>query len=398
MKIFIKYYYTIILYSWSLVDVFTGYNLHYEIINTINLAQISRSILLILSLIIIFLKSEGYFKFFLSVISLILLLLFCKLIYYKYPVDFFYYQIKTFGWFYNVFAFYYLYKNHLLKYQIFKNALFINFFVICTNVILGYFGYGFSKYGEDVDGSIIGSIGYFYSGNELNSALFLCFSSFYFVYRNSFISFIKFALIFLIITFATLSKSIIGGYVFVTLISLFFLHKKFNVKYFLIILFFTTTAFLILTNISYINLYFESFSFLYARSDTIFEFLSNGRNLRFIAFDITNFFSNFNNVLIGTYHPDNKIFTFEMDYLDIFFYNGILGLLSIYLCWKLVIKIISNNILLNERKYIMWVIVFYNLIAFFAGHTLYSQMSLLFLIILVILTHGSLSQNKPMNI
>ena len=398
MKKFIKYYYTIILYTWSFIDVFTGFNLHNEIINSINLSQILRSLLLFISLVIIFLKSEGYLKNFITFITLFLLLLFCKLIYYKYPFDYLYLQIKTFGWLYNVFAFYLLYKNKILKYQIFKNALFINFLVIFFNIILGYFGFGFSKYGEDIDGSIIGSIGYFYSGNELNSALFICFSSFYFIYRNSFSSFIKLSILFLFVTFATLSKSIIGGYFFITLVSLFLLHNRFNLKYFILTLFFGATVFLVLNNITFINLYLESFSYLYDRSDTFFDFISNGRSQRFNAFEITHFFSNLNKIIIGTYHPDNNIFTFEMDYLDVLFYNGIIGLLILYFCWKFLLKLISKNLQINERRYIIYTILFYNLIAFFAGHTLYSQMSLLFLIIFVIITHININTIKISNI
>jgi hypothetical protein len=387
LKEFLKYYFTLILYTWSFFDVITGYNLHNETLKFFNIALFTRTILLFLSIVIIFLKSDGYLKYLFSLISLIYLLLFCKLIYYKYPFDYFYMQIKTFSWIFNTFAFFLLFKSNILTYNTFKNALYINFLIICFNILFGYFGFGYAKYGEDADGSIIGSIGYFYSGNELNSALFLCFSIFYYLYRKSFRKFVYSAIIFLILTFATLSKSIIVGYIFITIISLYHLHQKMNLKTTLILLFTTTFLFFTLTNINYIKLYFESFSFLYQKSDTFFEFISNGRNLRFNAFEITNFFSNYSYILFGTYHPDNNIFTFEMDYLDIFFYNGIFGILLVILCWKFYFKLISNTINSNENKYFIKVLFFYNLIAFFAGHTLYSQMSFLFLVILVMFSY-----------
>ncbi len=384
---YLKYYYIFLMYTWSIVDIITGYNLHNENLQIFNIAQISRSVLLLCSILIIFIKSDVKENTLIIIISLIFILLFLKIFYYEFPLAFAYTQIKTFSWIFNIYALFILYKNKLVTLLNIRIALNINFIIILINVIFAYFGYGYSKYGESEDGSIIGSIGYFYSGNELNSALFLCFASFYYKTRHNFKSFLKISLLFLIITFATLSKSIIGGYFFITLLSLFHLHNKFNFKIFVYILIFGLVIYFSISNISYINLYIESFKFLYERTDNIFEFISNGRNLRFEVFTLTNFFNNPLYIIIGTYFNQNGIFTFEMDYLDIFFYNGILGLILIFICWKLYFTLISHNINSNEKKFVYNVIYFFNLIAFFAGHTIYSQMSLLFLMIFMLLTH-----------
>lgn len=387
MKFYLKYYYLFLLYTWSFVDIITGYNLHNENIAIFNVAQISRTILLFLSLIIIFLKANGKELKLILIISLILTLLFLKIFYYKFPFNFAYTQVKTFSWIFNIYALFLLFRSKLITLSNIYIALKINFFLILVNIMLAYFGFGYSKYGESEDGSIIGSIGYFYSGNELNSALFLCFSIFYYKTRSNFKNFLKFSLLFLIITFATLSKSIIGGYFFITLLSLFQLHNKLNLKSFLILLFTGIIIYISLVNISNINLYIESFKFLYDRTDNIFEFISNGRNLRFEVFSLSNFFNNPVNIFIGTYFSESGIFTFEMDYLDIFFYNGISGLILIFVCWKLYYSMISTNINPSEKKFILYVLYFFNLIAFFAGHTIYSQMSLLFLMIFLLITY-----------
>ena len=394
MKLFLKFFYLSLFYTWTIVDIITGYNLHNENLILLNFAQISRSLLLFFSILIIFLKSDGKgLKLILS-ISLILILLFLKILYYKYPLDYIYTQVKMFGWIFNIYAIYILFKNKLISLSNIDNALTINFILIVFNILLAYFGYGYSKYGESDDGFIIGSIGYFYSGNELNSALFLCFSIYYYKTRFNFKRFLYFSVFFLVITFATLSKSIIGGYFFITLLSLFILHKKLNFKTFVIL---TSISFILLfslSNISYINLYIESFKFFYDRSDTLFEFISNGRNLRFEAFNTSNFFYNPLYILVGTYLEGNGIFTFEMDYLDIFFYNGITGLILIFLCWKLYFTLLSKFINSTEKKFVYYVLFFFNLMAFFAGHTLYSQMSLLFLMILLLLTYDHQIKNS----
>ena len=392
MKLYLKYFYLFLLYTWTIVDIITGYNLHNENLVLLNFAQILRSVLLLLSILIIFLKSNGKELKLILVITFILILLFLKIFYYKFPYDFFYTQVKMFSWIFNIYAIYILFTSKLISVSNINIALKINFILIMLNIVLAYFGFGYSKYGESEDGNIIGSIGYFYSGNELNSALFLCFSIFYYKTRYNFKRFLYFSFFFLIITFATLSKSIIGGYFFVTLLALFLLHKKLNFKTFAILLSIFFILLISLSNISYINLYIESFKFLYDRTDSIFEFISNGRNLRFEVFTASNYFNNPLNILIGTYFSESGIFTFEMDYLDIFFYNGILGLILIFLCWKLYFTLISKCINTTEKKFISYVLFFFNLIAFFAGHTIYSQMSLLFLIIILVLTYDY--QNK----
>lgn len=394
MKIYLKYYYLLILYTWTFVDIITGYNQHNEIVPLFSIAQISRTFLLFLSIIIIFIKTKGKEKNLILIISLILVLQFLKVFYYKFPLDFVYSQIKTFGWIFNVYAFYLLFTDKIISLSNINTALKINTILILLNIILAYFGFGYSKYGESEDGSIIGSIGYFYSGNELNSALFLCFSIYYYKSRFDFKKFLFFSLLFLILTFATLSKSIIGGYFFITLLALFLLHKKINFKSFTILLFLFFIIYFLLSNISSLNLYVESFKFIYDRSDSIYEFISNGRSLRFGVFTTSNFFDNPLYILFGTYLEDSGIFTFEMDYLDIFFYNGILGLVLILFCWKLYFNLILKCITTTEKKFITYVLLFFNLIAFFAGHTLYSQMSLLFLIILLILTYDHQIKNS----
>lgn len=384
MKLLIKWYYIILIYTWSFVDVITGFNLHSSNEINFNIAQVSRSLLLVFSLIIVFLNTRFYNKTILFFISTLFTLLFIKIFYYKFPFSFLYFNTKTFGWIINLLALYILFKSKIIIKKHFINALYINFIIIFLSICLSYFGYGFSKYGENSDGQIIGSIGFFYSGNELNSALFLIYSSFFYIYRNSFKKFITLGLIFFIVTISTLSKSIILGYIFIIVLTKnVYFANKINVKAKFYLLFLVVLIYYISINFNSFNSYLEGFNFIYERSDSFIEFISSGRNLRFEAFNSTNFFNNPLNILIGTYHPENPIYTFEMDYIDIFFYNGILGIILISLCWLLIYNLLKSNLNKNSKKYFIWVLIFYNVISFFAGHTLASQMSFLFLTIFI---------------
>jgi hypothetical protein len=383
----------LIFYTWSLVDLLTGIFLTYDIFpfNVFSLGLFVRIPLVFFCVVISLAFSKGIDKLIISFSFVLLVVLSTKVFYYESAFSYLQNLIKYFSFIFIFPSILIVFKNIELDLKQIVKILNFNTAIIFINLILPFFGFGAGKYGTTEDGINIGSVGFFYAGNELNTSLLLIYAAYYHIFRFNVKSFYKLFFIFLFFTFLTLSKSIIGGFFIISLLAWKIYHRGKLLVPFLFIIFMIFMFSIYLEKINYLSLYVDSFSFFYERSDSFIEFISSGRNLRLVAFDITNFFSRIDYIILGTFVPGSPEFTFEMDYFEILFYHGIIGMLLMTIYWLQIKRYLSfiNNY--SIKKFYFLFFIFFNFLAFFVGHTLSSQMALIYLILFL------LSKNLTVN-
>lgn len=386
MNSFLHKYFVFILYTWTLVDLLTGIFLTYDIFpfNLISLGLFVRIPFVFFCILISLTFTKGIKKLIVFVTFILLLFLSLKVFYYESGFGYLQNLLKYYSFIFIFPSLLIVFDDKKLELNKIVKILNVNTFIILINLILPFFGFGAGKYGTTEDGINIGSVGFFYAGNELNTSLLLIYASYYHIYRFNLKSFYKLFFVFLFFTFLTLSKSIIGGFFIISLLAWKIYHRGRLFVPLVVLIFLFSLLSIYLDKIDYLSLYFDSFSYFYEKSDTFIEFISSGRNLRLEAFHITNFFSRIDYVVYGTYLPGNPIFTFEMDYFEILFYHGIIGLLLMIIYWFQIKKYLNYINDYSIKKYYFLFFIFFNFLAFFVGHTLSSQMSLVYLIIFVL--------------
>lgn len=386
MKSFLLKYFVFILYTWTLVDLLTGIFLTYEIFpfNIFSLGLFVRIPFVLFCILISLSFSKGIEKLIIILTSILLLFLSIKVIYYESGFTYLQNLLKYFSFIFIFPSILIVFGNKKIELIKIVKILNVNTAIVLINLILPFFGFGAGKYGTTEDGINIGSVGFFYAGNELNTSLLLIYASYYHIFRFNIKSFYKLFFIFLFFTFLTLSKSIIGGFFIISLLAWKIYHKGRLFIPFVLLIFMFSLFSIYLEKIDYLSLYFDSFSYFYEKSDTFMEFISSGRNLRLEAFDITDFFSRIDYVVWGTFLPGYPNFTFEMDYFEILFYHGIIGLVLMIIYWFQIKKYLNFINDYSIKKFYLLFFIFFNFLAFFVGHTLSSQMSLIYLIIFLL--------------
>lgn len=382
-----------IFYTWSLVDLLTGIFLTYEIFpfNIFSLGLFVRIPFVFFCVVISLAFAKGIDKLIISFSFVLLVVLSIKVFYYESAFSYLQNLIKYFSFIFIFPAILIIFKDKELDLKQIVRILNFNTAIIFINLILPFFGFGAGKYGTTEDGINIGSVGFFYAGNELNTSLLLIYAAYYHIFRFNVKSFYKLFFVFLFFTFLTLSKSIIGGFFIISLLAWKIYHRGKLLVPFLFIIFMIFMFSIYLEKINYLSLYVDSFSFFYERSDSFIEFISSGRNLRLVAFDITNFFSRIDYIILGTFVPGSPEFTFEMDYFEILFYHGIIGVLLMTIYWVQIKRYLNTINDYSIKKFYLLFFIFFNFLAFFVGHTLSSQMSLIYLILFL------LSKNLTIN-
>ena len=364
----------------------TGIFLTYEIFpfNIFSFGQFVRIPFVIFCILISLSFSKGIEKYIIILTSILLLLLSLKIIFYESGFTYLQNLLKYYSFIFILPSILIVIGKDKIELIKIVKILNVNTAIILINLVLPFLGIGAGKYGTSEDGVNIGSVGFFYAGNELNTSLLLIYASYYHIFRFNTRAFYKLFFIFLFFTFLTLSKSIIGGFLIISLLAWRIYHKGGLFIPLVLLVIMYSLLIIYLEKIYYLSLYFDSFSYFYEKSDTFIEFISSGRNLRLDAFNITEFFSRMDYVIWGTFLPGIPNFTFEMDYFEILFYHGIIGLVIMIFYWMVVIKYLSFINDNSIKKFYFLFLIFFNLLAFFVGHTLSSQMSLIYLIIFLL--------------
>lgn len=218
----------------------------------------------------------------------------------------------------------------------------INFYVFIANICLGLSGFGFSTYGGNVDEDSIGVKGFFYAGNEI-SMLWVVFSAYYLnrIYQQqSKFAYVAFAIFAIFVGLMISTKTailatfllFIGIPIILERSNLFNLTKGISYFFFLTCVLAIVAGILVYQFILESNLY-DRFDFIF-RKHGILGIILSGRNiflmdLNEMLFSVDSVFR----ILFGmgvSFYADHIKYSAELDFPDIFFWHGLVGVLIIF--------------------------------------------------------------------
>jgi hypothetical protein len=271
--------------------------------------------------------------------------------------------------------------------RLFKVFSWFNFSLIAGNILLGVLGIGYSQYNSPAGG--IGGRGFFFAGNEV-AGIFVLFSGvcWYLTRDRSFIFKALFFVFLLLLGILNASKTAILGIILIIAL----LEVDFNIprkvslaqlsKYFFIPIIIISIPIVIYIGIKSTGL-IDRISYFYERMD-ILTFILSGRNQMVLG--AMSFYPNiysFWDYLFGlgnlefleqmrVFHGDAH--TIEIDFFDLLFMNGFMGL-GLILGFYLLILVRSILPFKNSVSNYMWAVnLILILISFMAGHVFNSAM------------------------
>lgn len=227
-----------------------------------------------------------------------------------------------------------------------RRFVFFNLSVLLLNLLLGLFGFGYEQY----EGGI-GSVGYFFAGNEVSAVLIVLFC---FALDYVFINYSKkkYVILSLVLIFFSLIKAtkvgIVGTLICVFVIPL--MHKHYRpviplkLKYRSVVLFMIGAFLLFVVGWAFVEwiqstLMYERLLFFYERSDGWVHFLTSGRN-EFVGTGMMLYGNyGFFELLFGkgTFGALQMMIPFfegakstEVDFFDFLFQFGLIGVLIVY--------------------------------------------------------------------
>lgn len=268
-------------------------------------------------------------------------------------------------------------KNSQLFFFKLKCLLNFNFIVIFFSVVLGVFGFGRATY----EGADVGSKGFFEGGNDIGIA-FLAISYFKlslsYYYKRPFYQKGFLITIILITAIATTTKAIIiGSLVSILFINMYYMQSNVIVKYIKALSITFILAFVIYQGALISGIY-ERLVFVLDLHDFWFIIFS-GRN-EFASIVFQQFTKS--SLELKTFGFD-QLYNIEMDFFDILFNFGYIGLiyflmLFLFIQFRIRICIIQGKIFASQIRYLFTFIVFIGLIS---GHVLFSTQGGLFLFV-----------------
>jgi len=227
---------------------------------------------------------------------------------------------------------------------LFKKIIIINFFVLSINLLMGFAGIGYKQYEDN-----IGSVGFFFAGNEVSAVMIIlfCFIASYFYTHKSKKKYLILSLVFLTLAIIKATKvGIIGVSILLLLTP--FLHARLTLSYKIKLkslkVFFISLSLIVLIGYlltSYIvsSDIFQRLEYFYSKADGIVTFLLSGRN-QFVQIGWQKFKNlEFFNLLFGV--GNNRALDFitgyygapkatEIDFFDFLFQFGFVGLFLVY--------------------------------------------------------------------
>lgn len=395
MEKFLKYYIYIIFLTWALVDVITGVCLKYNIpvLSSISLGIVIRTPFLILLIITSLFYSSKKGLILLITSLLIIATLTLKFLFIQNNPQYLQPFFKIIGIIFFIPTISHFKEIGFLDNKKIRKIIIVNTTVISINIFLALFGIGFNKYGTTTDGAFIGSSGFFYAGNELNTAVVLLFAITLLYQKNrTKVKFFYIFLFFIVLSLISLSKTLLLGILIVGYIYWVSFYKTNFFVIFLSFLVILTPIFYYLSQLPTLSAYIDGLTYLYNKNDNFVDFITSGRYSRLSTFDRVNFTDYYSYMFWGTSIPNAETFTFEMDYFDLIFYNGFLGVLLLVIIFIEVRTQIKRFTVNPAKKFILKIFLLFNLIAFAAGHTLASQMALPYLVLLIVYTYEGKNQ------
>lgn len=262
-----------------------------------------------------------------------------------------------------------------------------NFALIAVNILLGVAGIGYSQY-NGPEGAGIGGRGFFYAGNEV-AGIFVLFGGVCWYLTKGWGSIFRFVffVFLLILGIMNTSKTAILGIILIVGLTELptLLKKKMSLGQFLIVLMLPFLAFAIVGSVYYgvqATGLIDRISFFYQRMDLL-TFILSGRNemvagaMSFYTevFGFWDYLFGLGNGefvdMMGRYHTKAQII--EIDFFDLLFINGMLGMgliLAIYVA--VTCKSMYEGIISNTPYWAINLILI--LISMMAGHIFNSAM------------------------
>ena len=296
----------------------------------------------------------------------------------------------------SVLAFFYfrnivIHKGYLLK-SIYRWMLF-SFMIVVLNISLKLFGLGFAMYSMDT--LEIGSKGYFYAGNEVSGVLLILASFLMYWYQlfDKKMLFIIVGILSVLTGLYLTSKTAILGTIFSFIYFFIFSPntKRISIRNMLFALF---NFFVVLP----VGIYFiieylktsdvmERFSFFWNELD-IYTFILSNRNT--FLFDFLEIFKKEYNIIemilgVGqsTFETLNNNHIIELDFFDIYFAYGVIGVLLfiLYVCFILIKSALKsfNKKIFPFASYTKFIVILLILISFLSGHIFNSGMAAIYI-------------------
>lgn len=283
--------------------------------------------------------------------------------------------------------------NQIQILPFYKSIVYVSLSIICINIIAGKLGFGFEQYSGGV-----GSRGYFYAGNEV-AALLLLLSGIvlYWNLKTDYKKYILISLFLFIVSILNATKVCIFGIFILIIFMPFIKQKNINIKQIIkYISAFLAVTVLFIFSIKYIWEFTglnSRWNFFIAKYDyNIWSMILSGRNI-VLDHAFTTFTKQFSilNYIFGISASGflNKLeqqssisHAIEMDFFDIFFYYGVLGILIVYSTWIYIITkclALKNNTSYTYTKLVLFMSILLLFISTISGHVMYSGMSGIFI-------------------
>ena len=222
-----------------------------------------------------------------------------------------------------------------------KRLIVLDFLIISVNLLLGAFGFGYEQYTSYSSGNSIGTVGYFYAGNELSILMIIVFSLIsFFTWMKYKKSYIFIALFLLLLSLLKATKvAILGTLLTVTIVPFIvgFRNKiyKYIITNLLIFIIFPIISYLLYVGIVQTGLYSKLIG-AFQKYDILTFIYSNRNNFAANGWEVFNSqYSLFEQFFgVGQKHYMKlAIKSAEIDVIDMLFYY--VSILSIYLMWLL---------------------------------------------------------------
>jgi len=267
-----------------------------------------------------------------------------------------------------------------------KRLVILDFLIISVNMLLGAFGFGYEQYISYTSGETIGTVGYFYAGNELSILMIIVFSLIalftWLKYKKSYI-FIAALLLLLSLLKAT-KAAILGVLIIVVAVPFVVGFRKKIHKYIVTNL----LMFIILPIVSYLLYVGVVQTGLYAKILGSFEkydvltfIYSNRNNFALNGWEVFNSQYSIFEQLFGVgqqHYMKLAIKSAEIDVIDMLFYYGYFGLL--FLLGLIATMFVKSFIQIRKKSFIfarysLFMIVLLFMISLIAGHTFFSGLA-----------------------
>ena len=215
-----------------------------------------------------------------------------------------------------------------------KRLVVLDFLIISVNMLLGAFGFGYEQYISYTTGKAIGTVGYFYAGNELSILMIIVFSLVaFFSWLNYKKSYIFIAAFLLMLSLLKATKAAILGVLFIVIAVPFvvgFRKKihKYIVTNLLIFVILPIVSFLLYFGVIQTGLYAKLIA-SFKKYDFLTFIYSNRNNFALNGWEVFNSQYSLFEQLFGVgqqYYLKLAIKSAEIDVIDVLFYYGYFGL------------------------------------------------------------------------